>query len=207
MGSSKQNVGLALIAALFVHGLLLAQKLVFKEPPVSSSEPLRITILEEKDSEPSVEPQADNTPVEVNKPVAVPEIVDELIVATKPSTQAEPRIVVQTSPHSRLFKNWLQTETDNFTNQNPDAVDEFDQTFDEPLPYESPKELSSSNPKSYLKGSTTFKVEDNGRRTCLVKIIDLLDVSASPSYTSRDCTPEKKFDLKLNQPNNGWSDR
>jgi len=211
MGISTRNFGLALVAAALFHGLLLAQKLVFKNAPASSKVPLRVTIFKEESPEPTPEPvveaQLRDTVSKSETPKSVPPKVDKLIIATKPEKGAEPRIVVQTSVQSPLFKNWLKSETHNVIKQNPEAVAEFDQTFEELAPYQSPKELSASNPKSFPKGSTTFMVEDNGKRTCFAKIIDLLDPSAPPSFTSKDCTAKKKFDLKLNQPNNGWADR
>jgi hypothetical protein len=80
-------------------------------------------------------------------------------------------------------------------------------TFEESIQYQSPEELSPSNPKSMLRGSTTFITESKEKRTCMVRNINLLDIASGPNFVAKDCTPEKKFDLKLNQPNNGWSKR
>jgi len=56
MGISTRNFGLALVAAALFHGLLLAQKLVFKNAPASSKVPLRVTIFKEESPEPTPEP-------------------------------------------------------------------------------------------------------------------------------------------------------
>jgi len=131
----------------------------------------------------------------------------DLIIATKPSADVQEKIVIQTSPQSTQFKRFLDSETDRYIKQNPGLIGEFDQTFN-PLPgYESPKELAPGHPESIPRHRTDFAQEANGKRTCLLKVPNLLNVHAGPNYVSKDCTREKEFELDLNKPNNGWTER
>lgn len=218
MGTSMRNLGLALIMALLLHVFILAQELALESTVANYSlakeKPLTVKFLVEKAEVQALEPTIDNvknqnqevlpSQVELNPPTVN---ADDLIVASKPSKTTEPPTVVQTSPQTTVFKNWLKSETNSFSNENPDSVGEFDQTFSAPLRYESPEELSPFHRDSVPRGSTTFDQEYKGKITCVAKIIDMLDISAQPSYTASDCSRKKKFDLKFNQPNNGWSDR
>jgi len=55
--------------------------------------------------------------------------------------------------------------------------------------------------------SIEYVTEVNGKRTCYVRVANLLDAGGSDNWVGTACTPQKKFDVKLNQPNNGWADR
>ncbi|MBL4670680.1 MAG: hypothetical protein JKX81_00360 [Arenicella sp.] len=199
---ATRNFSFALIAALCLHGLLLAQKLAFREAVQNKQSSLRVTMLKQEtdQAEPDVKQQA-------IKP-ASPSIKLDDVIAVKPSNSNDvARIAIQTSPQSTSFKRWLSSETETFIRQNPDSMANFDTTFEESIPHQSPKELSPYHPKSISRGNTTFATEHKGKRTCMVRNINLLDISAGPSFVAKDCTTEKKFDLKLNRPNNGWSQR
>ncbi len=213
MATSTRNFAFALIAALCLHGLLLAQNLAFRQIEQRQRSPLKVTMLK---------PQIDQPEPELKSPVSqqtgearqlavnavVPPITFDQVIVTKPSIDNDvSTIVIQTSPQSTSFKRWLSSETETYTHQNPSSIADFDTTFEEPKRYQSPTELSPYNPKSTPRGSTTFVTEQKGKRTCMVKNINLLDISAGPSFVAKDCTPEKKFDLKLNRANNGWSQR
>lgn len=209
MDASTRNLSLAAIAAALLHVLLLVQAMSVREDRYFQEQPLTVSLFEERINRES-EPEAKETEVspEVVQPSPSPPQVDKLIIATKPDKEAAPRVVIQTSQKSTQFKNWLKSETDSFSSQNPDSIGVFDNTFAAPAPYKSPEELSvfSPNPTD-VRNRGDFMTEDNGKRTCYVRTFDLLDISSSPEIVSKDCTPTKKFELKLNQPNNGWADR
>jgi hypothetical protein len=218
MGTSTRNISLAAIAAVLFHAFLLCQTTVLETKPVFSERSLRITISEQKEVreqaaavkqiqiDPKPEPEDPAPPV--NKPIldvppTAPLLVDSLIIESKPVKDGKPKVVIQTSLQSANFKQWLRSETENHSNQNLEAVGEFNQSFDTPLPYKSPKALSVFNGNPVPRGGTTFSTENNGRRTCYVKMMNLLDISSGPTLVSKDCTPKSKFDLRLNKPNNG----
>ena len=225
MGASSRNLTLALTAAALLHVFILSRTLLAPEFPSLQKKTLTVTIFEEKLQQPEPEPeQAKEAPAEEPikdiveptpllpsaeaepNPEAVP-IADDLVVATKPAKESEAIVMIQISSQSTLFKRWLKSETDSFANQAPESVGKFDQTFEATPVYESPEELSPYRRNSVPRASTTFKTEYKGKRTCYVKDMNLLDISASPLLVTKDCTVEKKFDLQLNQPNNGWADR
>ncbi|MFT6406857.1 MAG: hypothetical protein ACJAQ6_000267 [Arenicella sp.] len=206
MGTSPRNLGLALTAALALHAFLLAQTVVIAAYTKADEKPLTVTLLAapKKAKTPEPAPLESNTK-EIAKPVLQPRKIiaikpKQVIVATKPS---DPKILVHISPSRASFQRWLKSETGQFSQESPSSVAEFEQTFDAPSLYKSPTELSPYKGNPAVRGRTGFATEYKGRRTCYVKILNLTDISASPSFTSEDCTLEKKFDLKLNQPNNG----
>lgn len=211
MTTSTRHFAFALIAALCLHGLLLAQKLVFSEVALNKQSTLKVTMLKQETDtlEPvprsKLAPKTADVTQQTIKPASPSIKLDEVIVSSN-STDVT-RITIQTSLQSTSFKQWLSSETEIHINQNPSSVADFDTTFEESIPYLSPEELSPYNPKSITRGSTTFVTEHKGKKTCMVKNINLLDISAGPSFVAKDCTPEKKFDLKLNRANNGWSQR
>jgi hypothetical protein len=126
-----------------------------------------------------------------DKPSPVPIKLDEILVVSPSTNDAGPRITIQASPHSTSFKRWLSSETESFIGQNPSSIIDFDTTFKQPTAYQSPAELSPYHRKSIPRGSTTFDVEYKGKTTCLAKNINLLDITAGPSFVAKDCTSEK----------------
>lgn len=213
MDTSTRHFGLALVAALCLHGLLLVQKLAFKEPSRLSQKPLSVTMLKQDLSEPRPKaklPKERETFEIIEKAVKPSPTsikADQVIVVSPSTNRAEPRVTIQTSTQSTSFKRWLNSETENFTGKNPDSINGFEKTFEPPTAYQSPEELSPYHRKSVPRGSTLFDTEYKGKTTCVAKNINLLDITAGPSFVFKDCTSRKKFDLKLNRPNNGWSDR
>ena len=204
MATSTRNFALALIAAVCLHGLLLVQKISFKEIAQNKETRLKVTMLTQAENQlkpdPSllVEKTKDNVmqePVRANTPVTK---LSQIIVANRPIDSDSNSISIHTSPQSNLFKQWLKSETDSFIRQNPDSIVSFDTTFDQPKPYQAPKELTPGNPKSIPRGSTTFVTRQKGKKTCMVKNYNLLDITVGPSFVAKDCTPEKKFILNLN---------
>lgn len=211
--TSARNLGLALISALCLHAVLLAQKLVFKEVYAEKKQRLTVTMHEQEVSQPEPQKQllteqhTADLIEKVIKPTFSALKLDGLMVVAHPAINQQPRIAIQTSRRSNLFKNWLKSETDRFSSQNLNAVSSFDKTFEASLLNQSPKELSPYNPKAVPRGDTIFATELKGKRTCFVKDMNLLDITVGAMFISKGCTPKKKFDLKLNQSNNGWSNR
>ena len=213
MATPARNLVLALIAALCLHAALFVPMLVFKKITLIKQQSLRVTILQQELRQPSpkielpIEQQNVDLVAKTTSPPRPIVSLEDVIAVSASTNSAEPRIRIQTSQQSRFFQNWLKSETTVFTNRQPDSVASFDKTFEVPSPNETPKGLSPYNPKAVPRGGTTFATELRGKRTCFVKDMNLLDITVDAMLVSKDCTPEKEFDLKLNQPNNGWSDR
>lgn len=218
MGASTRNISLAVTAAVVFHVLLLTQKLIYQDRQLTEKKPLSVTLFEEKakppkaqpvnEAQPLTEPEAEKVEPTVIRPKAVLPPVDKFIIATKPGNEPEPKVVVQISQQSTFFKNWLKSETGSFTSKNPTSVDKFSQTFEAPPPkVDNSKEFTSHNRENIPRGSGVFILENKGKITCGLKIDSLLSGDNSSGYVYRDCTPKKKFDLKLNQPNNGGKAR
>jgi hypothetical protein len=213
MATSTRNFAFGLIAALCLHGLLLAQNLAFRPIEQRQENLLTVTMLKQQIDQPEPElksavSQQTGEVIQHAVNSVAPPITFDQVIATKPSTDNDvSTIVIQTSLQSTSFKRWLSSETETYIHQNPSSITNFDTTFDVSKPYQSPTELSPYNPKSIPRGRTTFVTEHKGKRTCMVKNIDLLDISAGPSFVAKNCTVEKKFDLNLKRANNGWSQR
>lgn len=215
MSTSVRNLSLAIAAAMFVHLLVLAQRLTVHAPLFSVEEtPITVSIQTEDASEQPIDDVESESDTEQKQDAE--EIVEQalspkepkvktvdLIIATKPSASLQEKIVIQALPHGNQFKRFLNSEGERYVSENPDSVSEFDKTFNAKSRYESPEELAPSHPESIPRGRTDFAQESNGRRTCLLKVLNLIDIHASSNYVSKPCTPKKKFELKLNQPNNG----
>lgn len=226
MGKSARNISLAVVSAVLFHVLLLTQKLVFREHAYQEEKPITVTISEQELSPPP-EPVIEILPILEPQQVDVepePEVdepepnllnADELIVATKVEKMPQPRAVIQTSEQSGSFRRWLNSETASFARQNPGSIGSFDQTFVAPAPNEESNEFTVYNreniPTRDSRGTGEFIIEKNGKRTCGLKVDSLLSSDSQgangSAYFYRDCTPKKKFDLKLGQPNNGWTQR
>lgn len=204
MATSTRNFALALIAAVCLHGLLLVQKLSFKEIAQNKETRLKVIMLTQDVNQPEsdlgllAEKTEENVTQESAKASTAATKLNQIIVVNRSIDSDSNTISIQTSPQSNSFKRWLKSETDSFIRQNPDSIANFDTTFDESKPYQAPKELAPGNPKSIPRGSTTFVTQQKGKRTCMVKNLNLLDITAGPNFVAKDCTPEKKFTLNLN---------
>jgi len=219
MSTSMRNLSLAAGAALVIHLLVLAQRTVYTLPLLNEEVPITVNIGLDEPEQPELEQKPEPIVEQTIEPIAEivsvlepraekPEVnAQDLIIATKPSADVQEKILIQTSPQSTQFKRFLDTETERFIQQNPDLIGAFDQSFEPPPVEESPIELASGNTQSISRGRNAYATESNGRRTCGVKTLNLLDIHASPTYVGADCTPEKKFVLELNKPNNGWTER
>ena len=219
---SSNTLTTAMSIAVVVHVILLAIPITqielkpnkaLKEVEVSFLEEPTLDEVQPDTVEPVAQTQAkEDLETPPTKPLnektinEKPKLQEDMVVA-KPSTQSEPTVKVEATVTSTSFKAWLEHDTQTFTSSNPGALDKFDKTFSPEPIYTSPPELSPDNPQSRPARSTTFKVEKNGRRTCMARIINMLDVSAQDSFTAKDCTPPKKFELDMKKPNNGWMDR
>lgn len=205
--------------AILAHIALLGVSIRHTEYKPNTTTVFNVTLLEEpsldetavketerlNDKQPETQQQTSN--IEPAEPTVEKPQPPQDILVVEQNKQPEPRTKIETSVSSTSFRAWLETETQTFTTTNPESVAKFDDTFSPEPIYISPRELSPYNPKSVPRGSTTFKTELNGKVTCKAKILDMLDVSAGPSFTAKDCTPPKKFELNLAKPNNGWMAR
>lgn len=217
---SKHKLLIAFACALLFHSVLIGPNWQldtnisnpgFVEPPLSVS-----IQVDEQAPEPTIE-QTKEEVVKVEKevkpeaeptPLVEPRAISELLTTREESIQdtAQPRIKI--SPNSKEFRRFLRSETNSYIEKNPETVGRFDRTF-EAAPLEGyAEELSPYHSGSIPKGGNNdFAVAKDGRVTCVVRTLNMLDVTASDNFVTKDCTPEKPFELDLNKPNNGWMDR
>lgn len=212
---SKHKLIVAFACALLLHSFLLGAYWQF-DTSVSNTRfvepPLSVSIqLEDQEPEPIVEEVKEEVVLEPEPtptPIAKPKVTSELLTVKEESTQeaAEPRIKI--SPNSKEFRRFLRSETDGYIEKNPRTVGRFDRTFEIAPVEDYAEELSPYHSDSIPKGGNNdFAVAQDGRVTCVVRTLNMLDVTASPNFVSKDCTPKEKFELDLNKPNNGWMDR
>ena len=229
MKTPKYSVYLAFIAAMLLHAsLLLITRTIGNGPRVEP--PLSVTLIKEHapetpeetrqpsieepissvEPEPVEEPQPNREPQPIKepqptitKPTHTPVIASDILVDTRQSKNSQEKPNIQVSTQSESFKKWLALETDSFANKNSESVGKFNQSFKARSVYQSPKELSPFQGNPSFGGSTDYVTEYKGKRTCHLEIINLLDASGSPTFITKDCTPPKKFELNLKQPNNG----
>ena len=200
----------AFVFALLAHVAVLSLKLSSESPTFQNE----LTINIKLDSNPD---KLEETPVDVVEETITPSqsvptppkteppvvTVDDIIVAIPTAdTSSKPKLVLRTD--SVQFRRFVEQETQAYQSDNPGQAEKFRQTFEEPV---STKEIISSDnvsAQAQLRATGVFADEDkNGNRRCYAVIENMLDISAAPSYTSQNCTPEKKFDLRLGKPNNG----
>ncbi len=228
MGTSVRNFSLAFAGALLCHGILLLQKRSAQESEQQLEKSLTVAFLVEKrdDIQPEETPPPEQEPPVIKEPPKEEvldstqvdprnSLIDESVRITGPTDELETNIQIQTTPQSLVFRNWLETETKNFARHNPEAVGHFDKTFYTPPPPIESDEFSVYNKENFptqdSRGTGEFILEKDGKRTCGLKIDSLLSSDSKGAngsdYVYADCTPNKEFDLKLNQPNNGWTNR
>ncbi len=215
---------IAFIAASLVHLWLFTQLelfsgihapaiIVYKELTVSlipeqpnlepeQQDPMQI----DKNAIESIQKQKTPTPRADSKVDVTPtRITDDLIVA-KASSQTTDKL--QLSLNSKEFRRFLKSETERNSKQAQESIANFNQSFEAPPLQDYAEELSPYHADSIQKGGNNdFALAQDGKVTCGVRTLNMLDVTASPNYVFKDCTPDEKFDLKLNQPNNGWTNR
>lgn len=200
---------IALAMAALAHIAVLAVKFSYQQVASSTESIISVQLISE--------PEEDKEEIETAKPVhstkpkpnqETPLPIPRDIIVAKPSTEtaAEPKLKLQTN--SDQFKRFLQQETDNYRVDNPQTVTEFSQTFEQSIIEDTSMVNDTPEARAQLRGIGVFAKQDKqGNRTCYGQIFNMLDVSAAPSYVGKDCTPEKKFELNMNKPNNGWMDR
>ena len=214
--SSRKNLVIGVCVAILVHAVLLSSSISRTKLKPNTEKQINVTLLEEPaldeatldEIEPSndIQPEiVENNPgIEPIEPITEkPQALQDILVDNQP----EPRDKIQTSVSSTQFKAWLETETRTSLTKNPETVDQFDTTFLPKPRYISPPELSPDNPKSVPRGSSLFDIEKDGKVTCVAKTLNLLDISAEPGFTFKNCTGTKKFELDMAKPNNGWTQR
>jgi len=215
---------MAFIAACSVHLLVFTQLGLFggalTRTPVIEKE-LSVTlnqepsILEtEKEDLTAIEQQVIEPPKELKTPIPQAETIIEAtptrittdLIVTKPSSQVSDKL--QLSLDSKAFRRFLKSETERNSKEAGESIANFKQTFEAAPRQEYAEELSPYHADSIQKGGNNdFALAQDGRVTCAVRTLNMLDVTASSNYVYKDCTPEKKFELNLNQPNNGWTNR
>jgi len=211
----KNKLWLAFILALLFHITLLNLKVT--PARLSSQTKLSINVklnslsdtLKEERKE-RVEDQIESLIDPLEAAVPKPENQERSVVKTNSVVIAKPTAQVSSTPKLKLsvnsgeFKRFLQQETATHQSNNPDEVQGFGNTFEESVATESVVTLGTVKAQTQLLSTGVFATQDkNGNRTCYAKIENMLDISASASFTSQDCTPKKNFDLKMDTPNNG----
>jgi len=199
---------IALAAAVLVHVLVLTVKLTFKEPPSTRSLALNIQLREElieKKEQIVEQEQPKQQPSPKEETVAPRPPIPNDIIVTEKSVEDSPTPKLQLQINSDEFQRFLHRETRTHSDAKPQTIDRFSLTFEESVEQKNILTNDSIKARAQIRSHGNFSTQDkDGKRTCYAQIFDLLDtIEGAPSYTTRDCTPEKKFDLKLNEPNNG----
>jgi len=203
-----RNICVAFVAALLFHFIVLVQKFVVHNEPKLDKEVISVVISYDERVKPQPQTKSEPQNIEAKQDIVPPPPLATVITTTdNQSDKREAQVKVNLSQSSAVFKRWLESETDNFTDKNSEAVSEFSQTFYQPKSYKSPEALSPNNGVQIPVRSIEYVTEVNGKRTCYVRVANLLDAGGSDNWLGTACTPQKKFDVKLNQPNNGWADR
>ena len=216
----------AFCLALLLHTLFLSRTwLPSSDSSTAIEKPLSVLLIKDTE-EPDLKPESQEEVIEpieerpapeknieehlVNTPKEELEPTVEIIVDQASSEDKESKIEVtqiQTSLNSRSFSRFIESETKNYAEEAPESVSKFDKTFAPQQYYKSPEELNPLSPKYTKPTRTDYAIERNGKRTCLLRIVNMLDITKGDSFVAQDCTPEKKFELDLNKPQNGWTKR
>ncbi len=209
VGKSNRVLLVAVTLAVLAHSSLLLITLDDYDLTQIENQTLSISLVKEDPKPPPEPKQAQTEKLQIN-PVQIEEVTaaqqdDDLV------DEAKTRI--QTSLMSNAFKSFVQRETDNYRNANPDSVEEFSTTFDETITNYENIPLQTKRGLAQARATGVFMIQNkNGGRTCGASVPQLLsgsghDDGSTEMFLGKDCTPEKKFELNLNKPNNGWMDR
>jgi len=208
--SSGRQLYLAVLMAFSLHALLLFTNLPLTQSDKSNSNQLTVTLGKPEPKEEKATEQVSDI-VNIQPPKEKKQLsADDLgHLLNKLSTEFLPENPAPiVSPQSNFFKEWLQSETERYQASKPESLSSFRDSFDERSKVnKSEPALSPYMGNPGAGGSTAFMTEHKGKRTCLVKIINMLDISSKPSFLGKDCTPKEQFVLNLNKPNNGWMER
>lgn len=210
----KNKVWFAFLLAVLAHSILLATKFTLGVNTKQQSSQITVQIQKlevnyDNAAETVPEPVEKTLTSEEIKPAEIdqvtpPKPVPKDILVSKPNPEASQpkKLVVQTS--SQQFQKFIQQETQSFSVKNPEKVASFGQTFNEPVEQVNTIDNDDMSAKTQVRRVGVHATHNkDGSRTCYAQILNMLDISAEASYTSKDCTPKKEFDLKLGQPNNG----
>ncbi|MBX2849740.1 MAG: hypothetical protein KTR16_15560 [Acidiferrobacterales bacterium] len=200
--SAKSPLQIGLLCAITVHAGLLFIK--FKIDVASNpTEPISISLQIEKDN-----PQSEQ-PVESVEPVSQAAPVDQEPPQPKPPEEPTPveqeslvstdelrsdQVTITRVTNNSDFRQWIQQDTQEFIDSNPDSVEAFAQSFEIPLE-EQPEDLEKDI--SPL-GSGLYDTVANVKVTCNLQVILPFQNDWSTSInTSRDCTQRKKFTVDI----------
>jgi len=217
---------MAFFAASLVHLMLLTRAGFVNDSPIqvsARSKEITVSLVQKKiekkveeeqtatDRDPTVPPKEPQALTPASKAPIEPtssNLPTDIIVAQPAEASDQTSTKLQLSINSKEFRRFIESETERNANEAGKSIADFNQTF-ETAPLEGyAEELSPYHSDSIPKGGNNdFAVAKDGRVRCFVRTLNLLDGTAGANFVSKDCTPKKKFDLKLNQPNNGWSNR
>lgn len=208
-GTSLRNLAIATLLAALLHIALLAMSFSPTKQTSFSHRTLLVSLAQNREPPQKTPPEELISPqLPSTLPNALPE--DILVTAPTPTNSVqEPKIKLQTSLDHRSIQKFVDQETELYRQENPESVNIFSQTF-EPSGSATNNVLGtdSVHERAEIRGIGVFATQDKtGNRTCYAETLDLLDPAASSSSVGKDCTPKKKFDLQINKPNNGWTER
>ena len=222
----RYSLSLAFCLALLLHIVLLSRTWLASSDILAIAEkPLSVSLIKEPEKADLVpELLLDEVRQEVKErpiPESNPEIKIEEQQASKPDEELVPSAEViinqstseetesnteitqiQTSLNSRSFSRFIESETKAYVEKAPESVNRFDKTF-APQEYDQAiEELSPLSPKYTTPSRTDYAYEHNGKRTCVLRVVNALDIIEGDYFVYGDCSPDKKFELDLNKPRN-----
>ena len=206
VGTRTGNIRIAVTAAIIFHIAALSLQFSFDAYAPESEISIQVQL---QTPAPQEEPEMEEIVLPEPDPAVSPpaqEIDPSTLISSKPDPESEPaKVRLQTSPFSKSFNSFVQSETERHRQQNPQQLQNFSDTFEFAFQAdESPTEITRD---VLPRDSGAFMAEVNGKRLCGYKVDSLLEVTEAPMILTKDCTPQAKFELNLAAPNNGWMAR
>jgi len=207
--SQKRSLLIAGALAICSHLLLISVDIATNRNIKKTTETLRVTLIREVDEPPNPEATDPETTT------ADKQTVDEVLATNSPSSDPTPtsNSALQTSVTSLEFKGFIQRETESYRSANPQTVATFSESFKDAAKEENVVPFNTQQARAQARRVGVFMSEDkDGNRRCGAYVAQLLSGGGSAegmpaTFVGKDCTPKKKFELKLNNPNNGWMNR
>ena len=226
----RHFLAIAFCSAFLIHLLILSRSWTTTSNTLLKLEvPLKVSLIELEENPEQLETkealaivQSDDLKTErIEETPTSERIIDEKVlndleeaslsnidsIVDQPSSKSSSSLVtttkIQTSLNSKDFVRFIESETENYAEDRPKSVSGFGETFAPEEYYKSPEELNPRNP-NYRPPAyrTDYAIESKGKRTCVLKIVNLLSTGGGDGFVYSDCTPEKKFELDLNKPKN-----
>ncbi len=201
-------------AALCLHVLLIAYPLFSWNSRLNSNLATKaITVkLQKYDVDEKQLEQNLADEVEVPSSTVTPPAVFPIKSKARPSTDNK---IVEQPPHkpipSSAVNAFVERSTQSYFESNPHVLDRLDSTFEfKQRQRDEVISLDSAEAKiDAFRNGVGKTVSKSGKHVCYAVIYDLASGSAGigDQIVGKDCTPQEKFSLNIDQPDNGYATR